>query len=137
MNCETTLAPAIDVPGLTARIVAAYAGANTVEAAELPGLVTSVGAAIAGLGQPEPDPAPEPSVPVNKSVKPDAITCLHCGKGFKMLQRHLRTDHGVDPDEYRAQFNLPASYPMTAPEYSARRRDLALEIGLGRKPGGK
>ena len=32
-------------------------------------------------------------------------------------------------------YGLPASYPMVAETYSARRRDLAKQIGLGRKPG--
>jgi predicted transcriptional regulator len=52
-----------------------------------------------------------------------------------MLKRHLGTDHGLTPAEYRTRWNLPADYPMVAPDYAARRRDLAVKIGLGRKPG--
>ena len=44
------------------------------------------------------------------------------------------TDHGLTPAQYRERWNLPASYPMVAADYSARRKDLALKIGLGRKP---
>jgi predicted transcriptional regulator len=54
---------------------------------------------------------------------------------MKMLKRHLGTDHGLTPAEYRTRWNLPADYPMVAPDYAARRRDLAVKIGLGRKPG--
>jgi predicted transcriptional regulator len=28
--------------------------------------------------------------------------CLDCGKKLKMLKRHLMTDHGLAPEEYRA-----------------------------------
>jgi predicted transcriptional regulator len=45
------------------------------------------------------------------------------------------TDHGLTPDEYRARWNLPADYPMVAPAYAEKRRELAKSFGLGRKPG--
>jgi predicted transcriptional regulator len=43
----------------------------------------------------------------------------------------------MTPAEYRARWNLPADYPMVAPEYAAKRKELAVRIGLGRKPGQK
>ena len=51
-----------------------------------------------------------------------------------MLKHHLSTDHGMTPAEYRARWNLAADYPMVAPDYAARRKELALKIGLVRKP---
>jgi len=45
------------------------------------------------------------------------------------------TDHGLTPAEYRTRWGLPADYPMVAPDYAEKRRTLAKEIGLGRKPG--
>ena len=53
---------------------------------------------------------------------------------FKMLKRHLGTDHGLTPADYRARWNLPADYPMVAPNYAAARSALAKTKGLGRKP---
>ena len=52
-----------------------------------------------------------------------------------MIKRHLTTDHGLTPAEYKARWNLNADYPLVAPEYAARRKELAIKIGLGRKPG--
>ena len=52
-----------------------------------------------------------------------------------MLKRHLSTDHGMTPADYRARWNLLADYPMVAPDYAAKRKELAVRIGLGRKPG--
>jgi len=75
-----------------------------------------------------------PAVSVRKSVTPDAIICLECGKGFKMLKRHLGTDHGTTIADYRAKWSLPNDYPVVAPNYAAHRSQLAKDIGLGRKP---
>ena len=52
-----------------------------------------------------------------------------------MLKRHLMTHYNMTPEEYRARWNLPADYPMVAPAYAERRRELAKQIGLGRKTG--
>jgi predicted transcriptional regulator len=64
-------------------------------------------------------------------VFPDYIVCLEDGKKLKMLKRHLQTAYGLTPDEYRAKWGLPASYPMVAPHYSERRSGLAKSHGLG------
>lgn len=77
---------------------------------------------------------PEPAVPVKKSVTPDYIICLEDGKKLKMLKRHLKTAFGMTPDEYRQRWDLPADYPMVAPNYAVKRSDLAKQIGLGKRP---
>ena len=40
----------------------------------------------------------------------------------------------MTPEQYRERWNLPAEYPMVAPDYAAKRSELAKSIGLGRKP---
>jgi predicted transcriptional regulator len=120
-----------------ADIVSAHVSNNSVSANELPGLIQSVYASLAALGE-APEPIPEklnPAVSVRASVKSDAIACLECGAKFKMLKRHLGTDHGITPADYRVRWNLPTDYPMVAPDYAAMRAELARKIGLGRKPG--
>jgi predicted transcriptional regulator len=62
---------------------------------------------------------------------------MECGKKQKLLKRHLLTAHGMEPEQYRRDYGLPASYPMVAENYSERRRTLAKEFGLGRKPGNR
>src|SRR3546814_5671891 len=81
----------------------------------------------------EPKVKQEPAVSIRSSVKPDYIVCLEDGKKMKMLRRHLATDHGMTPHEYRAKWNLPKGYPIVAPSYAEKRRALAKEIGLGTK----
>jgi predicted transcriptional regulator len=125
---------------LTAEIVASHVSNNRVSGTDLPGVVQSVYAALSQLGEPaKADEAalPPPAVSVRSSVKPDAITCLECGRKFSSLKRHLGSDHGQTPDEYRSRWNLSSDYPMVSPNYAAKRADLARSIGLGRKPGEK
>ena len=45
--------------------------------------------------------------------------------------------HCLTPEQYRQRWNLPGDYPMVAPNYATKRRELAKKIGLGRKPGAK
>jgi predicted transcriptional regulator len=90
-------------------------------------------------GEQEAGQAPEytPAVSVRKSLaSKDHIISMLDGKPYRTLTRHLRTN-GLTADEYRARYNLPASYPMTAPNYSEQRREMAKKLGLGRKPGQK
>jgi predicted transcriptional regulator len=121
---------------LTSDIVAAHVSNNNVPLDDLPSLITNVYGALAGLGGVEPvkEEKPEPAVSVRASIKPDYIVCLEDGKKLKMLKRHLMTHYNMTPDEYRARWNLPADYPMVAPNYAEKRRELAKKIGLGRKP---
>jgi len=122
---------------LTSDIVAAHVSNNDVTVDDVPALITNVFGALAALGE-EAAPAeerPEPAVSIRASVKPDYIVCLEDGKKLKMLKRYLRTNFDMTPEEYRARWNLPSDYPMVAPNYAEKRRDLAKKIGLGRKPG--
>ena len=52
-----------------------------------------------------------------------------------MLKRHLATDHDLTPADYKIRWGLNADYPLVAPDYANKRKELALQIGLGRKPG--
>lgn len=124
---------------LTSDIVAAHVSNNNVEVEEVPALISKVYGALAGLGEAATieEKLPEPAVSIRSSVKPDYIVCLEDGKKLKMLKRHLMTHYNMTPEDYRARWNLPADYPMVAPNYAEKRRDLAKKIGLGRKPGQK
>ena len=89
--------------------------------------------ALSGCGEPG-GVAGAPAVPIRRSLTDEHIVCLEDGKKLKMLKRHLMTDHGLTPEEYRARWGLKPNYPMVAPIYSAQRQLLAKQIGLGRKP---
>ena len=125
---------------MTADIVSAYVGNNTVTAEALPALIANIHAALSGVsnGPVEVPPEPkEPAVPIRKSINADFLFCLEDGRKFKSLKRHLRTKYDMSPEDYRAKWGLPKDYPMVAPNYAKARSELAKSMGLGqggRKP---
>jgi predicted transcriptional regulator len=66
-----------------------------------------------------------------KVFKRDKVVCLLCNKEFTMLKRHLSIAHGLKPGEYKKQFSIPASYDLVASDYAEKRRQDALDRGLG------
>jgi predicted transcriptional regulator len=123
---------------LTANITSQYVTKNSIPPAVLPDLISIVSESISALSQPsaEAAPAPMPAVDPKKSVRPDYLISLEDGQRYKTLKRHLSM-RGLSPNEYRAKWGLPGTYPMVAPNYSARRAELARAAGLGRKPEAK
>jgi predicted transcriptional regulator len=115
-------------------IVAAYVSNNSIRSSDLPELIASVHAALAGLAAPsgpavEQEEKPTPAQ-IRKSITPDGLISFVDGKAYKTLKRHL-TKHGMDFDAYRARYGLPSDYPSTAANYSAQRSALAKNLGLG------
>jgi predicted transcriptional regulator len=125
---------------LTTTIVSAYVSNNSVPKNDLPDLIKSVRSAITG-GSPAPAAIQSSgkmptSAEIKKSVTPDALISFLDGRSYKTLKRHLGT-HGFTPESYRAAYGLGADYPMVAPNYSEKRSQLAISLGLGsqrRKP---
>src|SRR5258708_565399 len=130
---ETTGKNFID---LTTTIVSAYVSNNPMPASELPALTSQIPAA--WLGSPPgrmelPLELSKPAVPVKKSMTADYLICLEDGKRFKSLKRHLRTQYGMTPEQYRDKWGLPPDYPMVAPNYAVARSQLAKKMGLGQQ----
>jgi predicted transcriptional regulator len=118
-----------------ARIVSSYARHHQLGPEQLIELISQVHRALASLGQaalPMVEPR-QPAVPIRQSVRPEYVVCLECGFRSRMLRRHLRVQHGLTVDEYRARWNLRFDHPVTAPAYSQRRSEMAKERGLGRR----
>jgi predicted transcriptional regulator len=121
---------------LTAQIVAAYIGNNSMPSGEIANVIGQVHAAlqrVAGAPAATAAEAPKPAVSVKRSIAPDYIVCLEDGKKFKSLRRHLRTQYDMTPEQYREKWGLPPDYPMVAPNYAPARSQLAKQMGLGQQ----
>ena len=119
---------------LTADIVSAYLGKNTIRPEELPQLINAVHAALSNVGKAQ-APTPErhePPMSWKKAIKPDYIISFEDGRQYKSLKRHLG-GRGLTPEAYREKWGLPRDFPMVAPNYSAARSAMAKRIGLGQK----
>lgn len=127
-----------DKMAIVGSIVSAYVSKNSLSAVDLPSLIRSVHDAFEALGKTvEVESTRVPAVPIKKSILPDAIICLECGVKQKMLKRHLKASHDLEPADYKARWSLPHDYPLISSEYSARRSQLATDMGLGSQGRGR
>jgi len=121
---------------MASEIVSAYLRHNTLPSGRVPEFIHSVHKSLSEIDKGainSEEQTPKPAVPIRRSITPDHVICLEDGKKLKMLKRHLRSTYNMSPDEYRNKWNLPPDYPMVAPNYAARRSELAKKSGLGLK----
>ena len=70
-------APVWDLATLTTDLVAAYVANNSVRSVDLPSLISSVHAALAGLGKAKnPSRKSRPRLPIRKTITPDHLISL-------------------------------------------------------------
>lgn len=126
-----------DVTALTVQLLSAYLANNIVAHTDIAELVRTTKAALVGdnisTSVEVETAAHAPAVTARKSLAASGhILSLIDGKPYKTLKRHL-SKHGLTPESYRERYNLPATYPMVAPDFAAERRAIAKKIGLGRR----
>jgi len=122
---------------LAAEIVQAQAGVSKLTPEEIDGLIKSTYDSLKAVKADETSdvekPSEAPAMDPKKSIKQATVTCLECGKSFKILtKRHLQ-EHGLTPKEYRAKWGFKARQPLAAKYLSAKRRKVAKEQNLGEK----
>lgn len=141
----------------TVDIVISYLNKNEMPARDLPSLIKNVFNMLQGLRHDTAstqgdvgevvhgsvnfggaDVSPwKPMVSKEEAVTQDEVVCMICGKRGKALKGHLTRSHKMRLEEYRKAFNLPKDFRMVAPSYSERRRQLAIDAGLGEKSQGE
>lgn len=128
--------PTSSLLDMTVGIVANYLSNNNLAPERIGDLISSTHAALANVGQPEPEAveiyAHASAGQIRKSIADEGLVSFLDGRTYKSLKRHL-SSNGITPGEYRDRYGLPSTYPMVSPAYSARRSELAKSIGLGAK----
>ena len=107
-----------------ASALTAYLAKNPCAPADIPKVATAIREALGVM------PSKATADQVKASITPDHLISFEDGKKYKVLTRHL-SGRGLTMDEYREKHGLPADYPVCAPNYSARRSELARANGLG------
>lgn len=131
---------------MTAQIVAAHASVKELSRQELKDEIKEIYDTLASLIGEKAAPleteavaamakevaGPKPAVPIEESIQDEYIICLECGKKFRTLKAHLRRAHNLTPATYCERFDLnPKKYSLVSRNYSAQRRQLAKDKGLG------
>ena len=119
---------------LSTKIVSAYVSNHNTSVDELMNLIDLIYRKLSSMGENDTSENVKliPAVPIEESILPESLVCLEDGKKFKLLKRHLATNYNMSPEQYREKWKLPPDYPMVAPSYSKKRRELAKVSGLGK-----
>jgi predicted transcriptional regulator len=138
---------ASEILKLAAQIVISHVSVTELTPKDLVEEIKEVYIALASLEGPEAETAAlqegkeaevvkKPPIPLREIVKEKYVVCLECGKKMRTLKAHLRKAHNLLPKEYFKRYGLDRKkYPLVCKEYSAQRRKLAVEKGLGAKGG--
>jgi predicted transcriptional regulator len=126
---------------LTAEIVSSHASNSAITSEELIKNITVVFNTLKALEAGEafiPDASPIVEVPAASAItikqaykNKDVVLCMVCGKGFKTLKKHLAKSHNLKTGEYRKQYSIPATKPLSAKSYVESRKQMALDRGQG------
>ena len=68
-----------------------------------------------------------------KSIKEKSITCLECGKTFKILTRKHLASHGLDAPEYREKWGFKKDTPLVCKGLQRERRKKMKDMKLWEK----
>lgn len=68
-----------------------------------------------------------------KSVKEKSVTCLECGKTFKILTRRHLASHGMDAAAYREKWGFKKDSPLVCKALQRERRKKMKDMKLWEK----
>ncbi len=78
----------------------------------------------------QPEEQKKPVVEPSKSIKEKSITCLECGKSFKILTKKHLEAHNLDPDAYKDKWGIKKTAPLVCKELQRERRKKMREMKL-------
>lgn len=103
-------------------IACAQAGVKVMAPEDVLAYAKDVAKGILGTVQDSESVRQKPALDPAKSIGEKAITCLECGRKFRMMtSRHLQT-HGLDADAYREKWGLKKGTALSCKALTRIRR---------------
>ena len=122
-------------------IVKAQASARPMTEDEIISMVRSVANGIASVstGQTAPSEAATaaPAMAPKKAIKESSVTCLECGKSFKVITKKHLASHGLTSDEYRAKYGYKKGTGLACKSLVRNRRAKMQDMRLWERKGAK
>jgi len=72
-----------------------------------------------------------------KAIKEKSITCVMCGKSFKLLTKKHLASHGLTADEYRERCGYKKGTPLVCKALQRERRKKMQDMRLWERRGSK
>ncbi|MDR1947328.1 MAG: MucR family transcriptional regulator [Desulfovibrio sp.] len=117
-------------------IVKAQAAVRTMTEDEITSMVKKISSGLHGLAActcAEDQVGAEPDA--KKSIKERSVTCLECGKVFKLLSTRHLAGHGLTAAEYREKWGLKKGTALAAKALQRDRRNKMKEMRLWERRG--
>lgn len=118
-------------------IVKAQASVRTMTDEEITSMVRRLAAGIRDISGDELAGETEQAVDMDpkKAVKEKTVTCLECGKAFKVITKKHLASHGLTPETYKAKHGYKKSMPLVCKSLQRDRRKKMKDMRLWEKKG--
>lgn len=116
-------------------IVKAQASVRTMTEDEITSMVRTLAESIRGIGSSTEEESCEPASDMDpkKSIKEKSITCLECGKSFKILTKKHLILHDLDAAAYREKWGMKKNTPLVCKALQRERRKKMKSMALWEK----
>lgn len=103
-------------------------------AAEIASYVSELVQTLGNVMNPE-EAKPSPAVDPKSSIGESYVTCLECGKKYKVIgNRHLKS-HGLTTESYKEKWGLKKDVSLAAKSLVRTRRKKMLDMRLWERKG--
>ena len=115
-------------------IVKAQASARPMTEDEIISMVKSVAKGIAAVSTGQiaaiDADAAAPAMDPKKAIKEASITCLECGKSFKVITKKHLASHGLTSEEYKAKYGYKKTQALACKSLARERRTKMKDMKL-------
>lgn len=119
-------------------IVKAQASVRTMTEEEITTMVKKLSEGIRAISDNTSEAVEEADViDPKKAIKEKSITCVICGKSFKLLTKKHLGSHGLSADEYRERCGYKKGTPLVCKSLQRERRKKMQDMRLWERRGGK
>ena len=123
-----------DIMQQAIEIARAQAGVRPMTAAEIASYVSELVQTLGNVMNPE-EAKPSPAVDPKSSIGQSSVTCLECGKKYKVIgNRHLKS-HGLTTESYKEKWGLKKDVSLAAKSLVRTRRKKMLDMRLWERKG--
>ena len=119
---------------LAIELAAAQASVRVMQEEEIVNMIRTLSTSLKKMSENEIEDTEEAlTSDPSRSIKEKTITCLECGKVFKLITSKHLAQHGLDADAYRRKWGLKVDVPLVCKSLQRTRRKKMKDMKLWEK----
>ncbi len=116
-------------------LVKAQASVRVMSEDEMLNMLKNLALGIKKLHQEDFDAPNANEIDPKTAVKERSITCLECGKSFRVITKKHLLKHELSPDEYREKYDYKRNMPLVCKSLQRSRRKKMQEMKIWERRG--